>query len=655
MQIQQHQQRKKLKQKPQQPIKKAITGEASQPVKQIIVPAPKPQTAQPSGIDAGINAINKNSDWFIFGAVILFVLIIVLKKLQLFKRSKNTGDQHGTARFATANDINELTLQHQDGNIKVGKIKDWKILTRLVNLDRDTANKHTVIIGPNGSGKSRSFFLPNAAAAGRSSFVCTDPKSEIYSLTAKNKTGDGSQRNPRRYAPTDPNNSVCFNFVAYCTEVETAETIAAALVHSAGGTPNPAHAHWTNGEEAVMTALLLHTAHTDVPTPTHLYEIVSKGVDTVCDILSNSTQPNAARLIANFTAEKDEKFQSSVINGLNNKLKFLENPAIRQFTSSSTEAFDFGILRDKPIQVFWCLRQDEVAKLRALTVIFFATVIRQLLRKETGKIPVTFFLDEFANIGRIDSFEFHIAVLRGQKIGIAAGLQSTAQLQMVYGPAAAEVILDNFNNKLLLSGLYGESVERLSRALGDFTYIAKTESRSSKGGWTESRATVSSGQKEHKRALLTPDELRRLPKNKIILISEHRRPVMMNRLKFSDPLPQLDENGKHLTPKMNRCGAELPIPHYEIIVKDKDGKENTPATLAACVAASTRARAEQPKQATEPEAVEAETVITARSGKLIPRVEQLDAPNFTVADLHEAEPEMEILDYDSIHEELEAA
>ncbi len=117
------------------------------------------------------------------------------------------------------------------------------------------------------------------------------------------------------------------------------------------------------------------------------------------------------------------------------------------------------------------------------------------------------------------------------------------------------------------------------------------------------------------------------------------------------------------------------MPHYERTELEANGKgkgkENTPATLAACIVASTGARAEQvdamlqrkpqpeakPKQAVKPEAeAEQQTVIRTRSGKVIPRVEQMVEPSFSVDDLYdEPEMEMEVPDYESIHEELEKA
>jgi type IV secretion system protein VirD4 len=460
---------------------------------------------------------------------------------------RNKTDQHGTAGFANIGEISKLTEQFKAGNIKVGEVKDFKILTRLVNLPKDLALKHTLIVGPTGAGKSRSFFLPNCFAAGNSSFVATDPKSELWDLTAYN------QRKPIRFAPADPNNSATFNFVAYCRNIDFAERVAAAIVH-AHGTPKSDPFWWQN-EEALLTAALIHIANSDVPTPAHLYELLTAGTATLSEKLENSEQPEAQRLIQSYTEIKDEQ-KGAILTGLTGKLSWLNNKAVRTFTSSSLNAFDFGKLRERPIQIYWCLEQDDVERLQILTTIFFSVIITQLLKQKTGKVPVNLFFDEFANVGKIKSFEKHITLFRGQGIAINAGIQSVSQLD-IYGKSEAETILDNFNNVLILAGLKNRTAEAFSKLLGDKTYIAESESISESGSFLNKKISKSIGQKEHKRALLTADELRRISDEEIILVSTNLRPVMMNKLFFKGKKKELL--------KEDLIKQIIPSPRYERI------------------------------------------------------------------------------------------
>lgn len=414
--------------------------------------------------------------------------------------------------------------------------------------------------------KSRSFFLPNCHDAGNSSFVATDPKSELWNETSYN------QRSPIRFAPTDPDNSAPFNFVAYCKDVDYAENVAGAIVHGSGGKATGDSKFWSDAEEELMTGILIHTAHSETPTPTHFYNLLTSGVESIAKVLQNSTQPAARRLVAAFM-ESDKKNKSGIIQGLSGKLRFLNNPAIRRFTSSDKNAFGFGQLREKSHQVYWCLRQDDVEKLETLTTIFFSIIITQLLKQTAGKVPVNLYFDEFANVGKIKKFEKHITLMRGQGVAINAGLQAISQLTTTYGASESETILDNFNNKLLLSGIQGKTAEEFSRQLGNYTYVSDTESYSESGNFLNKKFTKSTGKKEHARALKTADELRRLDKDQIILLSTNLRPVMMRKLFFTRPKagfnkakdwnPNDPASTVKKLPSVNfRCGQEIPAPEY---------------------------------------------------------------------------------------------
>jgi type IV secretion system protein VirD4 len=493
----------------------------------------------------------------------------------LFFRSSNELDHHGTAGFAHVHEIKKLTTQFKAGDIKVGQVKDLVVLKQLVNLPKELALKHTLIVGPTGAGKSRSFFLPNCHDAGNSSFVATDPKSELWEETAYNNI------KPIRFAPTDPDNSAPFNFVAYCKDIDYAESIAGAIVNAAAVTGDSKF--WAEAEEGLVTGLLLHIAHSEMPTAAHLHNLVTSGVEAVSKALEES-EIKATRALSMSFVEAPDPNKKSIIQGLSGKLSWMNNPKVRRFTSSDTNAFNFGQLREKPYQVYWCLEQDDVVKLQTLSTIFFSCIITQLLKQKKGKVPVNLFFDEFANIGKIKNFENHITLLRGQGIAVNAGLQDISQLETTYSHAPATTILNNFNNKLLLAGMQGKTVEIFAGQLGNYTHVSNTESFSESGGFFNKKVTKSTGVDKHARPLMTPDELRRLGDEEIILISTNLRPVRMKRLFFTrpkagfnkmkdwnpdDPTSQIKKQ-----PQFNfRCGKELAAPEYDRIIKPPAAKK----------------------------------------------------------------------------------
>jgi type IV secretion system protein VirD4 len=227
----------------------------------------------------------------------------------------------------------------------------------------------------------------------------------------------------------------------------------------------------------------------------------------------------------------------------------MDNEKIRRFTSSTKEAFDFSVLRRVPIQIYWCLEEDDVTRLQQLTAVFFNLMLSVLKRAE-GNVPVNLFFDEFGNIGRLNDFEKDITLLRGRDIAIIAGLQSYSQLEVLYGKAEAEIIYDNFNNKIVMGGLEGELAERLSRAMGEYTHREKKKSYSRQGGFFSPQTSVTESEHFYERRLMKPQEIRQLSPKKLLLLATSLSPIILGRLRFEEKPQPLN---KH------RCPPELEI------------------------------------------------------------------------------------------------
>ncbi len=465
---------------------------------------------------------------------------------------QNTDTEKGSAHFADRNEIKNflkpMNQAAEAGTLLIGKWNErgiFRLKNKFFILPRSLTTRHTLIAAPSGAGKSRTLFLPNLSITQKVSFLCTDPKSELWELTS------GAQLNPIRFAPTDPDKSAAFNWIPLCIDVRTAKRCAEAIIHAqATGKADP---FWTNGEQNLLTALFIHTAFTDAPTPAHCYEILTSGTETLSNTLLNSPSEPARRAGRAFT-EADTKIQTGLASGLIGKLQFLDDPDVRRFTSSSRKPFSFAELRHKPTQIYWCLKQSDVTELQALTALFFNLAILQLI-DEQGETPVNFYFDEFANIGKLNNFEKDITLLRGQNIAVVAGLQSKSQLASIYGRDNANTIIENFNNKIILAGLQAETAKDFAELLGKFTYtdIRTSAGKSSGGGWFSNHSSNQSYYTSE-RALLTADELRRLPQNHLILISTNLPPAYLETNFYKS-----DERN---AAEINGCSIEIDFPTY---------------------------------------------------------------------------------------------
>ena len=117
---------------------------------------------------------------------------------------------------------------------------------------------------------------------------------------------------------------------------------------------------------------------------------------------------------------------------------------------------------------------------------------------------VRFLLDEFANIGKIPEFEEKLATMRKYEISASIITQNLSQLKKMYDKDWGTVI-GNCDSFLFLGCPEYDTNDYVSKLLGDGTITSKdrSESHGSKG-------STSNSYKATKRALLTPDEIRRL-------------------------------------------------------------------------------------------------------------------------------------------------
>jgi len=146
-------------------------------------------------------------------------------------------------------------------------------------------------------------------------------------------------------------------------------------------------------------------------------------------------------------------------------------------------------------------------------------------------------LDEFANIGTIPDFATTISLARGRGVAIWIGVQSLAQLEARYGRPNAQTIITNCATKIALHGLDVQTAEYVSRMLGDSTVVVERESRSMPESPLGGNVTRTESRTEHRRPLLTPDEVTRLSESEAIVRTGNRHPMRLAKI-YYDELPK---------------------------------------------------------------------------------------------------------------------
>jgi type IV secretion system protein VirD4 len=463
---------------------------------------------------------------FALMAVAALACFVIYKFLTRRKVKESTA--HGSATFATEKDLleyrwlyelrKELQSIAEPGGFLLSRTS-FKKKKRSVELSRDETAQHVLILGPTGTGKSRCFFLPNLRHTRRQSFICTDPKGELYDLTS-------GYHHSLRFAPRDPDRSLCFNWIPLCQSAHITNLLARAIVVSKGESREP---FWDDAETNFLAALMAHSATFDTPTPAAMYDFLTDfEQEDLIEQLLNSPSKIARRFIRLFQQASDNVRGNTAL-GLGSKLGWLLDEDVRRFTSSSKAVWDFSQLRETPVGIYWVLSETDVAVLKPLTSLFF-TLILWAIKQKNG-LPITLYLDEMANVGKIPNLEVEITVLRGRDISIVAGLQSFAQLSSVYGHNAENIFRDNFLTKIFLHGLDAETNEKCSQSLGEYTFQEQVSSFS----FSDNKRSETKSISRNQRRLMTGDEIRRLDKNKFILVHSNRKPAILSKQYYNLP------------------------------------------------------------------------------------------------------------------------
>lgn len=154
------------------------------------------------------------------------------------------------------------------------------------------------------------------------------------------------------------------------------------------------------------------------------------------------------------------------------------------------------------------------------TFFMISLIIQQLYREilsvadeNDGKLKnrCVFFCDEFGTLPKIESAEMMFSASRSRRLQIVPIIQSFAQLEKNYGKEGSEIIIDN--TQLTIFGGFApnsSSADILSKALGNRTVMTGSVSRS-KNDPSQSLQMI-------ERPLMTPDELKSLPKVNFIVM-----------------------------------------------------------------------------------------------------------------------------------------
>lgn len=510
-----------------------------------------------------------------FGVIGLLSMLAHIYTLNGIK-SRTVGDgQHGTARWATKTEISrtfkavpfepELWRQGKHLPSVQGLVVGWRGASL---FDRtaphgyalvDDDDIHCLMVGAAGVGKTAHFLYPNleyACAAGMS-FLTTDTKGDLYrsyGRIAKEYYGYEVSvidlRNPTRsdgfnlvhmvnrymdaYMRDDSN-------LAFRAKAEKYAKITAKTIVGSGGFDASSagqNAFFYDAAEGLLTSIILLIAEYSKPEKRHIVSVFKliqdllassgvKGRTLFQMLMAHLPDDHKAKWFAGAALNSADQAMQSVLSTALSRLNAFLDSELEQVLCFDT-AIDAEAFCNRKSAVFLVMPEEDNTKYFIISLI-----VQQLYREilavadeHGGKLPnrVMMFLDEIGTIPKIESAEMMFSASRSRRVSITAIIQSFAQLEKNYGKEGSAIIVDNCQDTVF-GGFApnSESAEILSKSLGTRTVMSGSVSRG-KNDPSQSLDMI-------ERPLLTPDELKSMPKGRFVVTKTGAYP-MRTRLKL---------------------------------------------------------------------------------------------------------------------------
>ena len=386
------------------------------------------------------------------------------------------------------------------------------------------------LLDGSGSGKSASYSIPNAYQM-LGSYVFTDPKGELYDKTAGYLKKNGYEIKVLNLV--DPKYSDGYNPLMHVSSELDVDVIANTIVKGQQTDSGKQDPYWDDMAEMLLKSLIYYLLATRPEEEQNLASCAEMvraannngGSNMITELINQLPYDHPARMYYKSIEIAPEKTYSSILSSLQSKLGKFDSKEIAELTS--TDTINFEEIGTKKTAVY-VISSDTHTAYDFLLTIFFSQMIQQLYNyadKQGGALPMPtyFILDEFANIGRVPDFDKKISTSRSRKISFSVILQNLDQLEAVY-EKSYETIIGNCDTHVFLGSNSQKTVEYFSKALGEKT-ISKdqlSKSRDKHNFWTQG---YNASEQIMARALMTPDEMRRMDNDLCIIYEKGIKPI----------------------------------------------------------------------------------------------------------------------------------
>ena len=220
----------------------------------------------------------------------------------------------------------------------------------------------------------------------------------------------------------------------------------------------------------------------------------------------------------------------------------------------SGDEFDFGAVKKRPTTVFIVLPPDRDTHAAWMNLVI-SSAIEVISRDRTTK-PVLFVLDEFANLGFLPGILRAMALSRSAGLRFHLVLQQLSQAERIYGKGWKEIV--GLSECIHTFGVWEpETLRYLSEWAGQET-VRDVSFNARAGEQFDGELDVSLGSADRARALVRPEEIRRLGRDRQLVFYRNAPPFKAELASYLDDralLKRADPNPYHRKTPAVRVGV----------------------------------------------------------------------------------------------------
>ena len=384
-----------------------------------------------------------------------------------------------------------------------------------------------LVVGGNGSGKTSSIAIPTLATWNGAIFAL-DIKGELGAAYTSLYQRGLKSRPALIFNLSDP---ACLGFDPFGWLIEDGadnvisnvwDLVCCLLPNSS----NDSQPFWVEAERGVLAAALLYFFKRGLGFTEAICLTLEKSCSQLCaEIMENGDMEE--KLFLGEVEEGRSEMFAGIDRGLRNRLiLFAADPVISHTLRGTREGaacFSWDDLDH--YNFFLQIPAEQIEEWSGVISLMCTQLIRHLERRADRFSPggskspqLLLLLDEFPRFGKMERLTAAMTTLRSKGVNFCLIIQSLAQLEKNYGKEGAEIIMDNVQDTIF-GGFAPNSrtAEVLSKALGSRTVLS--------GSVSQGKDNASKSLQMMERALLTPDELKSLPKGTFIVMKTGTHPM----------------------------------------------------------------------------------------------------------------------------------